>query len=549
MFTQLTYAGDIILANKNSSYNPSPVKKINNVDVKLYLETYLATVPGWVDDDTRYNQLFYSLVADVQNQDGGFPIINYDGAASWDITFVNGSHLAYNVVASSANDFDGVDSGDAFFEAFCNATQTSATSNSTSSTAAPSSPTATSTAVAKPTPVPFPGSTPISGSADGNIAGYFLSNSTDTAVLSIITFEVDDQHDFSNTVKDFLAKCRSSGKSKLIIDVRGNPGGDILLPFDAFQQLFPQMYPYFGMRYRAHEALEILTYDVSKTLGNLSSSNIPGNLQALYYEESQYDSSSMLMPDTQSPYPSWEAFYGPHSYSGDNFTSVILRDFNNPYLAGSQDDGVGFYISGYGNRSLEYKSQTFTPDNIVYFTDGMCSSSCFAFSEILRTQAGVKTLVIGGRPRTGPMQAVGGIRGGLAQALNAIQSNIQDAVANFSQPLPKHATGSTFNTILNDTAVPRRDPAQKSGVNLLDTIRKGDSTQTPVQMLYEAADCRIFYTTDMVFDAQATWEFVRKAKWGNGGCVAGSTGHPSSLSGGAIDVGDFITKGLDFGGE
>lgn len=40
-------------------------------------------------------------------------------------------------------------------------------------------------------------------------------------------------------------------------------------------------------------------------------------------------------------------------------------------------------------------------------TDGACSSTCALLAEMFK-QAGAKTLALGGRPATGPMQAVGG---------------------------------------------------------------------------------------------------------------------------------------------
>ena len=60
-------------------------------------------------------------------------------------------------------------------------------------------------------------------------------------------------------------------------------------------------------------------------------------------------------------------------------------------------------------------------------------------------------------------------------------------------------------------------------VNSRDGLREGDVAQTPLQFVYEAADCRIFYTPDMVIDETAVWKTVADTVW-NGGdaCVAGS---------------------------
>jgi hypothetical protein len=83
------------------------------------------------------------------------------------------------------------------------------------------------------------------------------------------------------------------------------------------------------------------------------------------------------------------------------------------------------------------------------------------------------------------------------------------------------------------------------GVNLKDNLRAGDASGTPLEFIYEAADCRMFFTPPMVSDVTALWKGVADrmfagAAGGNAtaaagmkGCVAGSMGHPSSLSAGA----------------
>lgn len=41
-------------------------------------------------------------------------------------------------------------------------------------------------------------------------------------------------------------------------------------------------------------------------------------------------------------------------------------------------------------------------------------------------------------------------------------------------------------------------------VNVRDGIRKGDKSELPLQFQYEAADCRIFYTPEMVVSNLST---------------------------------------------
>jgi hypothetical protein len=66
----------------------------------------------------------------------------------------------------------------------------------------------------------------------------------------------------------------------------------------------------------------------------------------------------------------------------------------------------------------------------VQLLDGYCASTCTIFTEFMRTQAGIKSIAMGGRPVAGQIQGVGGIKGAeslgwsdvLAYAINAIPS-------------------------------------------------------------------------------------------------------------------------------
>jgi hypothetical protein len=169
--------------------------------------------------------------------------------------------------------------------------------------------------------------------------------------------------------------------------------------------------------------------------------------------------------------------------------------------------------------------------------DGGCGSTCAVFAEMMKAQAKVQQVVVGGQPKTGPMQGVAGSKG--AQVLTFMQvfeeardaynylSDSQEELNNtevgalvFSQrPLMRSAYGS--------------DGSARSRINLRDNIRQGDTSQTPLEFVYEAADCRLFYTADMIRDPTFVWKAAADARWQNGrGCVEGSTGHESSISGG-----------------
>lgn len=58
-------------------------------------------------------------------------------------------------------------------------------------------------------------------------------------------------------------------------------------------------------------------------------------------------------------------------------------------------------------------------------------------------------------------------------------------------------------------------------VNSRDGIRKGDPTETPLQFVYEPANCRIYYTPEMAVDQTAAWKTVADTAFrGINHCVA-----------------------------
>lgn len=134
---------------------------------------------------------------------------------------------------------------------------------------------------------------------------------------------------------------------------------------------------------------------------------------------------------------------------------------------------------------------------------------------MMHHEAGVRTVVAGGRPEIGPMQAVAGVRGAETYGDRDIDSDIQYAI------------------IFNSSAaeyLPNRDIQlwiTYLQFNLRDQIRKGE--YFPLQFAYEAADCRIFYTPETFYNYTNLWKYAANAMWYNPAlCVKDSTNHPST---------------------
>ena len=80
------------------------------------------------------------------------------------------------------------------------------------------------------------------------------------------------------------------------------------------------------------------------------------------------------------------------------------------------------------------------------------------------------------------------------------------------------------------------DGRPAGGINLRDNLRLNDTSKTPLEFIYEAADCRMFYTAPMINDVTMVWKGVVDRMFREDerktACVQGSTGDPSSVSGG-----------------
>lgn len=130
-------------------------------------------------------------------------------------------------------------------------------------------------------------------------------------------------------------------------------------------------------------------------------------------------------------------------------------------------------------------------------------------------EAGVRVVTVGGRPVPGPMQGVGNTRGARLMPTSILDNNIE-----VTQEILGPSPDANF--------LPNRTEALDvfvldGGVNLRDQVRQGETT--PLQFVYEAADCRIYYTPQTILNYTALWTFAANAMSTDPPlCVAGSTG-------------------------
>lgn len=429
-YTANPRVGDVLNFANGTGPTPVAISQVNGLDVADYI-LYLAqntTYGSLQDPDALYNSFFWSWndQAGVENSVGVFPLfVPAPFEAFTNFTFENGSTVPTSNYAATRKDFSGVVDGDSFYQSFINISAVA----STESAVATASITASATDVMVSTESVVPTTTaaesasatvatsilgyptPTVISSDGALSGYFLDGPgfEDTAVLALRFMTEGAAESFQESLTQFLDACRAKNKQQLVIDVSGNPGGTVALGYDLIKQLFPSIEPYGAGNYRAQDGFQLLGEAITNISAQVQQEE-PGNYSAFANVggTTVYDSASHLDVNNN-PFPDFASYYGPQSAPNGygNYTSLTREDINNI----NYDEATSkIVISGYGNET-NLGPQVFDNSNIILLSDGQCSSTCTIFSHFLKYQAKVKSVAIGGRPTSGPMQAIGGIKG------------------------------------------------------------------------------------------------------------------------------------------
>ncbi|PQE15305.1 peptidase S41 family protein [Rutstroemia sp. NJR-2017a BVV2] len=444
----------------NATFTPSALSTVNGEDINIYLQRTAQTLSAYNDPDSTYNTLFFSLPFTVSGVASTFDFgqtFGFDSNSN-NYTFENGTTSSFDNIAVAKIPFDDITSGLALFD-FLNPVSLPSNPSSNSGTTIPD-PSPTPTPTAEITPITsLPGyPTPIVIHRDGYTSGYFLSfPSNDTAILALSSFTDANQTDplagpmQSQTVADFLTACLAANKSKLIIDLQGNGGGIVFQAYDIFSRLFPTLTPFGATRMRDTPAARYLGEVFTMSVG---SGEVDGSLNSDFEAQAYVDLKNNTFAD-------WNAVDPPETIYGDNFTAATRY---NPGLV--------------LNASIAATPQVFESQNIVMLYDGTCGSTCAVFSEFMKSQGGVRSVVMGGRSQSGPMQGVAGSKG-----TQAASSRF-----NFRNNMPSNSTSNT-----------------------------------PLQFIYESSNCRLFYLKSDLYQIEGLWSRVRDVVWGNGSCVQGST--------------------------
>ncbi|KAJ5813601.1 Interphotoreceptor retinol-binding [Penicillium pulvis] len=488
-------------AQKDGLKDVSPIESINGTAVAEYLGSY-AFSQSLQDRDAQYNRVFPALARTFTNtptNQNGIWVTNsaWTEGSELVVKYANGSSHTVQKTATPMERYFSYQNGTELYNINC-LPQSLPTETSSDAGAEQAS-----------EDTGLPGAT--LGNPESSIAGYFsnLTSLQDTAILFLPTFSSSPTQ-VAQVAVDFLQNVTAAGKKNILIDVTANPGGYMSTGIDMSRIFFPNSFPYTATRFRAHEAAKYLTQAYSRD-NTKDTSNI------FAYKE-------MVTPNQQNGFLSWEDLYGPHDILGSS-SSSLLANFN--YTSSSSKS---FPINGYGSVPLNPNKALFAAENIAIITDGDCVSTCAFFVKLMKRQ-GVRTIAFGGRPTNEPMQGVGGVKGGQSLGVDYINGYIQQAntlirnTANTSSPLLTRAEWKRFNESSPSLA---ESFAWSGNLNLRNEYDPDDD-ETPLQFVYEAAECRLFYTLENYLQQETVWEAAAKAMFGSFGCVNGSTGGTGSL--------------------
>ncbi|ESA42050.1 hypothetical protein GE21DRAFT_10631 [Neurospora crassa] len=550
----------------------SHLVEINSIDATYFLQAHLALTFQYHDPDARYNHLFPSPVNQYTGllTGGGWQSYQglWPGAAHYLLKFHNGTTMQVNTTVTwpATNGPMNYTDGQTLFKAACLPDYTPSLSSFSHSPIPPPPRQHLHNNPKDPPPSTegiYP--TPIIRTPQNSLRGYYLDN--DTAVLQIPTFQHTAGITFSQTAQDFLTlAAEQDNKTKLILDLSGNPGGDVIPGLNIFKVLFPDLEIRTATRFRATEIVNLVgkVYSAVYKDTELREEEVP--------IDPPFMASVAVRPDQKTRFTGgWEEIFGPDEIpKGGGNMSRLLAHFDLE-LASTEVDPV----FGYGPfKKSKTGRRPFKAEDIVVITNGECASTCALLISLLRRQGKVRTLVFGGRPRHAPMQAVGGVKGGQYWSLKTIYRHVSRAVELAMSKGTSTSTStstSTTCTILTEEELQRlkklapADPDPnpgagfgtgefplrmgwkgEGGVNFRDLYYLDDDGDeenseeemgkdlsigtVPAQFIYEPADCRRFFTVEMMFRPARMWEVAREVMFGSGECVEGS--ETSSRDGG-----------------
>lgn len=508
----------------STSFEPSPVTRINDIDVAQFLADE-SNLNSYHDPDTRYNALFFMQPADSF---GYFTSPRFYPGPMTSITYENGTFRNYTnlAVVRNRNAWDYIDDAKTFYDTYVEPSTSSLRVKKRDPNALPihlenprdhefqNAFSIEHGSVPDSYPKPFVAHT----EEDVPLAGYFINTAQgQVGVLVVQTFNavsVSAAREFQRVIQRYIAEAKSRGVEKHVIDVRANGGGVVLSGYDMFLQFFPSKKPQTQSRWRGHQASELFGEKIAG-FTRLTVANADAWI-------SPFSRNAFVSKDL-TELPDWKAMYPPETFYDDKFTTLLKYNLSDPVQTSDEQLSIGITPTGYQSRS-NFTEDPFKAENIVILSDGICASTCAIFLELMVQQSGVKTIAVGGRPQTGPMQPVGGTKGTLVLPSLYLQSMSIVISTMFAVGTSQAREWAKFLPTSFGIA------AEDASVNFQDNIRAGlEKDGIPTQFLNDTASCRIWYEPKNYLNVTTLWEKTAAAAFGgnNGGldegkCVQGS---------------------------
>lgn len=490
------YLHEDYLASITARYDPSPVESYDGVPIVEWLQQRSIDNGGSQDPDAAYNaQLWSAPLANIGQTSAPYRVALGNLSDNSTLVFNNGSEIEIQNYAVLQGDWEGITSpldvhrrfevptrgGRAQSEPYVGRLNTAASS------------------LADLEGYPDP----LLRHSDNYLSGYIFGSDegslTDTAVIAVKSFMTNDttadlekdMDEFADLVNDLVGNSSDAGAKRLIIDFQGNGGGTLGNLAALVNVLFPRDDIWMPMRARANEVLDWMGSTASANRVDMSEF-FPFDFRVSHGEDDKL-------------FGQWSDFYKNEEILGDQFTQLFQPIFLTLMVAEPRRFGK--------SRHGEY----FDPANVVIVTDGYCASACAIAVGLLTRTLGIHTVAMGGRPIEAPMQAIGGTKGGPVVGLDIAQRTFMNIAATESRPRALDADTFFSNPPL---AGP---PAQTFVVNTANVHLHNDNDGVPVQFLYEAANCKLFYTWETLTNMTLLWGAVADIKWNGAPCVAKST--------------------------
>ncbi|KZL86346.1 peptidase s41 family protein [Colletotrichum incanum] len=221
------------------------------------------------------------------------------------------------------------------------------------------------------------------------------------------------------------------------------------------------------------------------------------------------DFNNVILDEFRKPYEGWEALYGPELIAGQNVTNLLRYNQSALPFSRSTDEQV-------------FEPKKYCHCHRWRLRIDLCN---LYFTGLLVGEHGVRTIALGGRAREHAMQAVGGVKGVEALNVVSLRAVIRQTARDAIRAKYLDYLGDAFDVLPDIGEPPLRPSVARSGgkFNYRNAYSHDNADGYPTQFVYEVANCRLFYTSEMIIDPVAIWIHSADVSWKDVKCVNGST--------------------------